>query len=514
MQVKVYPQDPRVSPPVTIDFARGNIGVDLGGDRVRIADIGHEIAHPDENGNYLFEPNTPQFSQVNAHAVTYNTLELMQQYHGGAIEWSFGGPTLEVVPHKQEGRNAYYSRWEGSTNFFYFDSPTQGIHVKTANSTDVVSHEAGHAILDGLKPGYFSTWDEETGGFHEAYGDCVAMLVNLQSPENRSKIMDQTGGNLRTPNILAGLAEEFGFSNRADNQNPADDGKEYLRTALNGFKYKPASEFPPGKGTDDVMTREVHSFSRIFSAGFYDVLDGVYQQGIFEERQCPADALKYAADVVGPLLMKSISMGAANQARYKDIALGMIQADQQNNNGKYSDIIKKAFLDREILTQEDLAPPPPPPTLQLDRPLASKEDALEFVTSNADKLQVPADANYQVQNVYKNGKGETFVNMLIPQEVPVQGVAGYEGFTTDVNGGLTLAFDAQGKLMNCKYTPVTAESIQREMAGIEQLKDTGKIQERGVFNSTNPNGSIFKGFVKGQKLVRVPVANDCAGHDH
>ncbi len=515
IQVRVYPQDPRVSPFETIDFQRGQIGAELGGDRVRIQDIGHEAARPDENGNYLFDTSSPEFSQVNAHAVTYNTLNLMEQYHGGAIEWSFGSPTLDVVPHKQEGRNAYYSRWEGSTNFFYFDSPTLAKQVKTADSTDVVSHETGHAILDGLKPGYFSTWDSETGGFHEAFGDCTAMLINLQTASNREKVMDQTGGNLRTPNILAGLAEEFGFANRGDNTNPDDDGKEYLRTALNGFKYQDPTTLPSGKGTDTLMTNEVHSFSRIFSAGFYDVLDGVYQQGIFEERKCPADALKYAADTVGPIFLKGIDLSAANEAKYKDVALGMIEADKQNNNGKYGDIIKKAFLDRAILTQEDLNPPAPPPQPPAPQPPApptpirTKEEALAYITGNAEALQVPADANYQVQNVYKNGRGETFVNVLIPTEVEVKGVSGFEGYTTDVNGGLTLGFDKDGKLMNRKYTPVTAEQVEREMVGIAQLKDTGKIQERGVFNSADPASSLFKGYVKGQKLVRVPTANDC-----
>ena len=114
-----------------------------------------------------------------------------------------------------------------------------------------------------------------------------------------------------------------------------------------------------------------------------------------------------------------------------------------------------------------------------------------------------------MQNVYKNGRGETFVNVLIPTEVEVKGVSGFDGYTTDVNGGLTLGFDKDGKLMNRKYTPVTAEQVEREMVGIAQLKDTGKIQERGVFNSADPASSLFKGYVKGQKLVRVPTANDC-----
>ncbi|MEW6283366.1 MAG: hypothetical protein AB1758_32455, partial [Candidatus Eremiobacterota bacterium] len=509
--------DPRVGGPELTMIGRDKIGTEMLGERVAIAD-NREKARPDVNGNYLFEPNTDGLSQVNAHTVTTSTLDLFEHYRGGRIDWAFGSPTLDVVPHKQEGRNAYYSRWEGSTNFFFFDSQELGVHVKTANSADVVSHETGHAILDGMKPGYFGTWDEETGGFHEAFGDCAAMLYNLQQGSNRQKILDQTGGNLRTPNILAGLAEEFGKALKMSNQDPNDDNREYLRTALNPFKYKPPSEYPPGKGTDEKMTREVHSFSRIFSGAFYDMIDGIYQQGVFEEKKCPIDALQYAADVAGPLFVRGIELSPSNQGRYRDIALSMLQVDTQLYGGKYGNIIKKAFLDREILKPEDIQNFEKQlaalPDLRLDKPLASDRDALAFVKSNADKLNVPADANYQVQNVYKNGKGETFVNIAIPQEVPVTGVSGFEGFTTDVNGGLTLAFDASGKLFNLKYTPVTPQTVAEEMQGIAFLKDTGKISTQTVFQSTNAAGSIFKGFVQGKKLVRVPVANECAGHDH
>jgi Zn-dependent metalloprotease len=47
-------------------------------------------------------------------------------------------------------------------------------------STDVVAHEVGHGLLDSARPDS-STSILEVGAFHEAFGDCIAMLTALRS---------------------------------------------------------------------------------------------------------------------------------------------------------------------------------------------------------------------------------------------------------------------------------------------------------------------------------------------
>lgn len=513
--VTLYAQDPFVAGPISLEFDRAKIGENLSGQRVRIVDRGRERAVPDANGNYLMEAGTDQISQVNAHAVTYNTLDLFEGYRGGGIEWGFRDDALDVVPHKQEGRNAYYSRWEGSTNYFWFRSEGLDTTVKTANSSDVVAHETGHAILDGMRPGFFGGWDPETGAFHEAFGDCASMLVNLQHASNRDQVMQQTGGNLRQPNILAHLAEEFGAGVKRDNDDPSDDHKTYLRTAINSFTYVPPEQLPPGRGDEDHLGQEVHSFARLFAAAFYDVLEGLFMQSIYDERMCPREALKHTADVAGPLLTRSIDLSSSQRASWREIALNMIAADQHLNEGRYSEAIKQAFLARDIVSpgdfeQEELRQASLP-KLSQNQPFASSEEAVQFVKKNGQELGLAQALPLEAQQMYTNDRGEQFVTLQYAQEVPVIGVEGFEGYTTDVHGGVTLVFGPDGKLTEYRHDAVTDKVIAAEMEGIAQAKGSNSILER-PHNGSDPfastdGSSIFKGIVRGKKLVRVPISS-------
>ncbi len=511
VKVNVYAQDPFVNGPIVMEIEREKIGTNLSGERVSIQDT-RALPSPDANGNFLLEPGSDGISQVNAHTVTYKTLELFEKYRGSRIPWAFRSDALNVVPHKQEGRNAYYSRWERSTNYFHFRAEALNTTVKTANSSDVVSHETGHAMLDGLRPGFFGTWDPETGAFHEAFGDCAAMLFNLEQASNRELIQRQSGGSLREHNALSSLAEEFGAGVKRDNDNPADDDKTYLRTALNSFTYVDPSELPPGRGDEDHLGREVHSFSRLFSAAFYDAIESVYMQSIYEDRQCPAEALKTAADVTGPLLVRAIESGSASQARFRQLALGMIAADAQLNGGKYSEGLKKVFIQRQIVSEEDFQEdelrrvqlPDVRLTGQLDQ-----SNAVEFLRQNSDALGLPKDLPWKALSVNENDRGERFLSFNYAQETPVR-VEGFEGYTADLLGSANLVFDSSGKLTDFDFSPI---DVQNEMMGIAEMRDSNAIRtsdQEDIFNSID--GSLFKTVVQGKKLVRVPVSS--CGHDH
>ncbi len=507
--VSVYSQDPFVADPIVVDFPQDKIGDHLSGPRVHTVDPGRTLATPDAQGNYIMEPGTDQISQVNAHVVTYNTLDVMQKYRGGKVDWAFGDEAITVIPHKQEGRNAYYSRWEGGTNFFWFPSEALHTTVVTSNAEDVVSHETGHAILDGVRPGYFGGWDPETGAFHEAFGDCVAMLMNLQDPRNRALIMQQTGGDLRRVNALSSLAEEFGAAIRRDNDDPTDDNKTYLRNAINDFTYLPPEQLPPGRGDETHLGREVHSFSRLFSGAFYDVLEGIFKQAVYKERRCPEDALKRAADVAGPLLMRAIDMSSSQRARWREIALNMIAADRDLNGGQYGDVLREVFLKRRIISPEDLAQEEARrkniPSLVIPEPFVNGKQVEDFIGKHRKELGLPEGLPVQATGVFTDDKGEQFVTAQYTKEVPVTGVEGFEGYTTDVHGGVTLVFNADGTLKDYRHDAITDDVVEAEMAGIAAAKGSNAILESEQAGQVK--GGIFKGIAKGKKLIRVPVSS-------
>lgn len=79
--------------------------------------------------------------------------------------------SLKIYPYAGEMKNAFYDRTNQCLKFYYFYDQNTQKTVYTCQSADIVAHEAGHAILDALRPGYFESQDPQTGGLHEAFGD-------------------------------------------------------------------------------------------------------------------------------------------------------------------------------------------------------------------------------------------------------------------------------------------------------------------------------------------------------
>lgn len=96
----------------------------------------------------------PQFRQINAWAVVESALAYYEDPAalGRAIPWGFEGNRLIVVPHAGQLANAYYDRRSKSLQFHYCGPADNPIY--TCLSHDIIAHEAGHAILDGVRPRY------------------------------------------------------------------------------------------------------------------------------------------------------------------------------------------------------------------------------------------------------------------------------------------------------------------------------------------------------------------------
>ena len=515
VQVQTFWQDPFVGPTETSSVPREMVGTELANPRVEINDNRPKIK-PDQAGNFRAEAGSDGESQINAQVVTTRTLNMWERYRGGDVNWSFwGGGALEVIPHKKPGMNAYYSRWEGSTNYFYQPSAELNTVVKTANSTDVVAHETGHAVLDGMKPGYLSTNDRETGAFHEAFGDCSAMLMSLQDVAHNERLIAQTGGDMTKPNATAWLAEEFGKARRLSNDDPSDDDRAWLRNAQNSFTYVPPESLGDGRGDDETLGGEIHSFARLFAGAFYDCLNAAYQNGLNEQSLPPAQALKFAADTLGPIFARAVDRAPSNRGRFKDIGMEMIHADQEINQGKLSEQIKKVFLDRKIITPDDFEGQglrrSATPELRVDHNFTSGQEAAAYVSARAQQLGLPEGVRLDNVAVSLNAEGEQVVNALYAQQVPVT-VPGLEGLKTDISAGITLSFDPQGRLSDYRHNAINEDTLKDEMDGIAYLQRKGLILEdqRGPMVYTREDGKAYQAVIRGDQLIRVPSSScDC-----
>ena len=114
----------------------------------------------DSKGKVLDRDNldSPQFRQMNVWATLQNALDFFESGFGlgRRIAWGFEGNRLIVVPHAGYGENAFYDRDSKSLQFYYFDRGEEGLRkrIHTCLSADIINHEFGHAVLDGIRPHY------------------------------------------------------------------------------------------------------------------------------------------------------------------------------------------------------------------------------------------------------------------------------------------------------------------------------------------------------------------------
>lgn len=203
----------------------------------------------------------PQGQAANVYAVLCHSINVINK-KTDLNKWALV-KSLTVDPLAGEMPNAYYDRQ--NLKFFYFNGKS-GKRVYTCLSADIISHELGHAILDAIRPEYFNMASTEIWAFHESFGDCISIFSSLSQPLMVDYIMKQTSGDLKKSNLIEGLAEQFG----------AELGLSgALRKAVNNFVYVNPSQLPKN-APDSQLSSEVHSFSRVMTAAFYDILCAVY----------------------------------------------------------------------------------------------------------------------------------------------------------------------------------------------------------------------------------------------
>ncbi|MFN8611888.1 MAG: hypothetical protein U0931_30365 [Vulcanimicrobiota bacterium] len=469
MKVRYLPQDPLVGG-VREATLKGNR---LSNERMRVEDQG-PVAQPDTEGNFLFEVGTPEFQQGNSFVAANRTLEMFEKAVGHKIPWAFQGD-LKIHPHYGSGFNAFYLRQDHSLNFFDGVDEKTGKAIHGSESLDVVSHEAGHAVLDGLRPGLMGWFGSgEAPAFHESFGDMAAILTCLQDDSVVERVCQETGGDLRKPNVAARLAEEMSQGinhNYLQSTRPED---WVMRDANNDYLYiKP--ENLPEKAPPEALTAEAHSFSRIFTGAFWDMLTGVNQR-MLSEGKSPQQALRASRDVMAGILGHAVELGPNRLNRLNQMGQAFLKADQRYFGGQYQDLLHDVLSKRNLLSKTESRGPTDP--------------------AAAVRLLQSQGADFLPEAVWRNERGETFARFDAVQEVQLD-----ERTTTDLVASLTLAIDAEGKVFHSLWEPVTPETIQaaREEANLYRRREVAG-------SSDLDRGFISQPTRQGQKLTRLAVA--------
>jgi len=339
-RVLIWKQDPSVAEiGIRRAFLPGNIVAGPRDSRIAITDLPAVSANA--LGDFVQTPGTAAFDCVHTFAIVRQTLTMYQRAMGGvgnspALPWQWNSTSnadlLTVAPHGlPDTMNAFYSRSARGLRFGDFIRPGSSPPVRlfTCRSFDIVSHETGHAILDGLKPGWIMSGSTpQSGALHESFGDLTAIFLALSQFDQVEAVIAQTRSHLHDKTFLSDLAEEFGLALGRPNG---------LRNADNDLKLSQVST-------------EVHALSQVFTGGIYDVLADIFA---FERKPAKTDdavALYAVGQYLCGLLLRAIIAAPNNNATFADVVNEMLTITAADGKPvQYRNFIRNRFTLREVV---------------------------------------------------------------------------------------------------------------------------------------------------------------------
>jgi hypothetical protein len=418
--------------------------------------------HVFKDGNQLLDrDNTSplQFHQVNVWVALQQALTFYQQGQGlgRTIPWGFEGNRLIVVPHAGYCENAFYDRQSKSLQFYYFGPEHKRVY--TCLSADIINHEFGHAILDGIRPHFLESSSVETAAFHEFIGDLTAILILLRNNEFRRKLADKTQGNLNEADKLAFIAEEFG---RTVNDKP------YLRNATVKTKMSEVKD-------DD----RPHFVSQVLTGALYEILVSLSQQYINNREETYKEAYWNAIKRMQPTALQPLDLLPPVDVTFKDYALAVLRCEEVTNPkdpyGYYQSMLD-VFKSREILDDQDIEKLQKKKYLfedldvdvfyDIDYLKSSRSAAYNFLNDNRSKLFIPGNRDFIVADLYETAKmgreggrlpREIILEYIWQEDVKLEGAQfGFlDGKTTTMACGGTLVFNESGNRIYWSRKPGT-----------------------------------------------------------
>lgn len=462
-------------------------------------------------------PDTHEFRQINAWATVLHTLDLYEdaQALGRKIPWGFPGNRLLVLPHAGYWENAFYDRKTKTLQFFYFQADDEQIF--TCLSHDIVSHETGHAILDGIRPLYNFPSSPDTAGFHEFLGDATAILAAFHHRTYLRVTIEEAKRDLRNDNLVAALAEQFGAALYGD------ANRYFLRNAINDRTMQDVKD-----------TWEAHAYSEVMTGAFYEILIEMYDKQWKRERDeaqekghkpSPVRALFIAVRHMRRLALRALDYCPPADLSYLDYGRAMLKADDiayPVDSFGYRDMVRRVFIKRGIAKNAlELKPYPTPARSDfLEYTFANIDDspvaAYHFLDRNRRVLDIPANQDLQVTALYGNAKEgdrsyqmprELILEYTWELDVSVKGkrFGKLDGSTYPLLCGGTLVFDERANVLYWSPKEASEKRVARLLDYLAYLVKEGAI---GLEDEPTAAGRPFVARrVRGKlELTRNPLA--------
>lgn len=284
----------------------------------------------DEAGTVVID--TPEYRQVRTWAVLQNTLDHVEGSFGMGrrVDWAFQGNRLRVHSEFKNGQNAYYNRARRQLEFYYYNDDA-GKRLHTCLSTDIVNHELGHAILDGVRPLFLEHGVAEHLAFHESIGDVLALLLALRNNDFRNAVGRLTEGDQLAGDLASGVARQFGRT---------VSNKPHLRSGVSKLTMT------------DLPNLNHHDASQILTAAVFGFLIELAARHRTREGQVSvAEALWWALRRVQTTFLQALDLLPPVDPRFADLGTAMMRvtliADPAESSG-YAAILRDCFARRGI----------------------------------------------------------------------------------------------------------------------------------------------------------------------
>ena len=373
------------------------------------------------------------FNQVSVFSTVLKTMYMFEEEDtlGRELYWAFDAPQLLVVPRAGQKPNAYYERDSHSLQFFYFPSErSENTTVFTSLSHDIVAHETGHAILDGIAPDLYNALSPQSLALHEGIADLVALIMAFRSNYLPKIVLDKTQGSIREPSSFSWLAEEFGRARDPQGR------RGYLRSVMNQKTLDPFDETLDENGQPNQVSRKKpHDLSQVLTGALYSVMILIHEELRASyakaegktEFSVSGKALAVAAERFKRLVLRALDYLPPGEVSFADYGRAILASDEASYPTSTTERqwIADEFTRRMMVEDvSELAVKTNfnhPVVAQLDLQVLVESDwvAYEFANQNRVFLGIPADVHFRVRprldvtkNYYQTG-GEKRVRECI-----------------------------------------------------------------------------------------------------
>jgi hypothetical protein len=419
------------------------------------------FTRPDGQPIGISDKDSPVFHQVNVWVLLQRALAFYEDGRslGRRLPWGFNGNRLIVTPHAGFGQNAYYDRASKSLQFYYFGDPNDPVY--TCLSTDIVSHEFGHAVLDGVRPLLNESGSVETAAFHEFFGDLSALTLTLHNNALLRLSADESGGDFDKAANFASLAEQFGQELL---------GRPYLRSFRNNLTMAKV------KGETSH-----HQMSQVLSGAVYDLLIRLgkhYGKKVKGQKpKTPRQVFWLAADRLRRMTIQPLDLLPPVEVNFRDYALAACRSQQLSeplDPEDYFGMLIDVFLQRGVLSKVDLELLKRPNYVherlelsvrrRVDDIVRSRESAYRFLDDNREDLLIPTGGDFVVADLYDARKlgrqGLSLPRQIVLQyvwreDVTLEGerFGRFRNRRTSMLCGGTLVFDDNGTVLHWAMKP-------------------------------------------------------------